>query len=165
MQGSAPRGPASARTCDNAEAGTERGNSGDEEGLCSRAFSYIVAALEGAGTKPVAPASAWICRCSAVEVYNDTCIDLLAPKHESALLNTREDPTLLEVSSADAAAISTLKKTMQALAPLRPFFLFKGVHRACYASASFRAAAAAGSAASFNLLPSGSRSRWLRCVL
>jgi hypothetical protein len=95
--------------------------------VCSRAFSYIVAALEGAGTKTVAPASAWICRCSAVEVYNDTCIDLLAPKHDRALLNTREDPTLIEVSSADPAAISTLKKTMQALAPPRPFFLFKGV--------------------------------------
>jgi hypothetical protein len=62
------------------------------KGLCSRAFSEL--ARELGATEPACP---WVCRCSAVEIYNDQCIDLLVPAAKS-LLTFRDSPTLLQVN-------------------------------------------------------------------
>ena len=66
----------------------------DAQGLCSRAFASITAAL--AGPQGCVP---WVCRCSAVEVYNDTSIDLLAAPAK-AMLSLRDLPSELEAASS-----------------------------------------------------------------
>ena len=70
-------------------------------GLCSRAFSCIVKALAVNNTCSNGSTDAlpWVCSCSALEVYNDTCIDLLAPS-ANTILSSRDDPTWLEVRLA-----------------------------------------------------------------
>ena len=66
------------------------------QGLCSRAFSKIASAL--------ADKQGWVFRACAIEVYNDTCIDLLAGKAAGAFLSLRDEPTFMQVSSEEELA-------------------------------------------------------------
>lgn len=64
------------------------------QGLCSRAFAKVATALKCAGTQ------GWVCRCSAMEVYNDAAIDLIAGK---CCASIRDEPAFMEVSSEEGA--------------------------------------------------------------
>lgn len=90
---------------------TMQGNSAPGmEGLCERAFEKVTSALaSGWG------ADGWVCRCSAIEVYNDACIDLLAGKAAGACLSLRAEPTCVQVSSEEEMAAWTLQSKLDKL--------------------------------------------------
>ena len=69
------------------------------KGLCSRVFSELARALEAKEA-----AWPWVCRCSAVEIYNDQCIDLLVPAAKS-LLAFRDSPNLLQVNCEEGVSM------------------------------------------------------------